>query len=139
MEITRGIRNKNPFNIRYSKHSWLGKVKTNKKDQEFEEFRELDYGLRAGIQLLRGYIARGYDTIYAIVFRFAPPKEYNTFAYAKFIFSTTGIAPDTHIRCNSLEFYKICAAICTYESKFDFSKDLYNHVLTRFRLFGDLV
>lgn len=139
MEVTRGIRNKNPFNIRYSNNSWLGKVRTNKKDKQFEEFRELDYGLRAGVQLLRGYISRGYDTIPSIIKRFAPPTENNTSAYVNYVLDTTGIAPDSHIRCNSLEFYKVCAAVCAYESKFEFSKDLYNHVLTRFHLFGNLV
>ena len=52
MVKTRGIRNKNPFNIKLSHNSWLGKVSNDKNtDRVFEQFYQMDYGLRTGMHL----------------------------------------------------------------------------------------
>ena len=70
---TRGIRNKNPFNIRRSNNSWRGKTALNP-DKEFERFTSMDYGLRAGFLLLRNaYLSKGFNTVELIINRFAPP------------------------------------------------------------------
>ena len=63
MAETRGIRNNNPFNIKRSSSRWLGKVPfKDSSDQVFEQFTDIDYGLRAGFILLRNYIKRGDNT-----------------------------------------------------------------------------
>ena len=54
---TRGIRNNNPFNIKKSPNKWLGK-KSVSSDPVFEQFETMDYGIRAGIVLLRRYVKR---------------------------------------------------------------------------------
>ncbi len=71
---TRGVRNCNPLNIKYSeRNKWQGKVPDReKKDQVFEEFRSMEYGLRAALKLITKYCLEGTDTPRAIVKRWAP-------------------------------------------------------------------
>ena len=134
-KITRGIRNKNPFNIRISENCWLGKVKyCRNTDKAFEQFRHIDYGLRAGIQLLRGYIIRGYDTPRKIINRFAPPSENDTNSYLDFVCGFCDVTSETKISFNSFVFYNLCASICKIESNYDFTFDRYRDVCIRFKL-----
>ena len=134
MVKTRGIRNKNPFNIKLSVNSWLGKVSNAKNtDRVFEQFRELDYGLRAGMQLLRGYIARGFDTPSKIIYRFAPPSENHTSDYLNYVLDSP-LHADDNLSVNSLNFYWLCQRICMYESKYDFRYDDYIRIKQRFRI-----
>lgn len=130
--MTRGIRNNNPFNIKLSYNSWLGKKKKNS-DGMFEQFRSIDYGLRAGMQLLRGYIARGYDTPAKIINRFAPSSENNVVAYLSFVCDGS-LHPDDNLSVNSLNFYNLCAKICMYESKYQFDYDDFVRIRKKFRL-----
>lgn len=134
-KVTRGIRNNNPFNIRYSTNSWLGKVKYSKNtDKVFEQFRDIDYGLRAGILLLRGYIKRGYDTPKLIINRFAPPSENNTVEYIHWLYTYGGLTSDVHITFNSFAFYKLCEAVCMYESGYHLTVEKFCDVCKRFSL-----
>lgn len=77
---TRGVRNNNPLNIKYSKfNNWLGKIYNNKKDFDFEEFVDVIYGFRAGYKILITYRERyNAKTIEDIMYRFSPPNENNT-------------------------------------------------------------
>lgn len=80
----RGIRNNNPLNIRIG-NKWFGEV-DNPTDKEFEQFTSMVYGLRAAFILLRRYIKRyGLNTITAIVSRWAPSSENDTWAYIKVV------------------------------------------------------
>lgn len=80
----RGIRNKNPFNIRKSmNNNWLGKIDGS--DRDFETFNSMVLGLRAGLKLLFTYIDRGDNTIEKIIQRFAPPSENSTNAYIEYV------------------------------------------------------
>ena len=74
LTTTRGVRNCNPLNIKYSeRNKWQGKVPDReKKDQVFEEFRSMEYGLRAALKLITKYCLEGTDTPRAIVRRWAP-------------------------------------------------------------------
>lgn len=134
MVKTRGIRNKNPFNIKLSANSWLGKVSNLKNsDHVFEQFRSLDYGLRAGMQLLRGYISRGYDTPEKIIKRFAPSSENDVQAYLSFVLQSP-LHADDNLSVNSLNFYWLCQRICLYESKYDFQYDEFIRIKLKFRI-----
>lgn len=77
----RGIRNNNPLNIRIgsslTKNPWKGQKLTDLKDKSFCEFTSMEYGARAGIVLLRGYIVKGFDTLEKIVTRWAPASDGN--------------------------------------------------------------
>ena len=72
--MTRGTRNNNPLNIRFSENNkWRGKKwGEDKHDLAFEEFDTMTNGVRAAIRLLRNYIKAGYDTAESIVLRWCP-------------------------------------------------------------------
>ena len=79
--LPRGIRNNNPLNIRLSSNCWLGKV-TPSTDGEFEQFKSVEFGIRAGFIILRTYIRRhGVKYITQLIERFAPASENNVTAY----------------------------------------------------------
>lgn len=89
----RGVRNRNPLNIRYSAaNDWHGKVTNNKKDMQFEEFIDTLYGFRAGILLIIKYI-RTYElnTVEKVVRRWAPPSENNTENYINTVCKMMGV------------------------------------------------
>lgn len=132
-KVTRGVRNNNPFNIIVTGDRWQGQLKPMPNDK-FVRFRSIDYGIRAGINLLRTYIIKGYDTPRKIVFRYAPPSENESSAYLNYVLQEVSTGADDKIRLSSLQFYELCHAICMYESKYDLSMTDYDNVLRRFRI-----
>ncbi len=91
----RGIRNNNPFNIRKG-NTWQGErpVQT---DMSFEEFKSMEYGIRAGLKLMRNQIS-GFNgsrpkcsNLYKLIHTWAPPTENDTFEYIKAVVDMTGI------------------------------------------------
>jgi len=76
-KITRGIRNRNPLNIRISGSRWQGMLpREEQTDGAFIRFIGMDYGFRAAIVLMRNYINRyGCNTIEKIVYRWCPPGD----------------------------------------------------------------
>lgn len=98
----RGIRNNNPLNIRIG-NSWQGKVE-NPTDKTFEQFTQMEYGLRAGFYLLRRYISRYHlNTISDIIKRWAPANENNTENYIKRVSLEVGLSPYEPIRFEDKE------------------------------------
>ncbi|MBQ0057283.1 MAG: hypothetical protein KBT20_06465 [Bacteroidales bacterium] len=88
---SRGIRNDNPLNIRHGKSQWMG-MRERQTDRQFVQFTARVYGYRAAFVLIRGYIAKGKDTIGTIIARWAPSSDgNNTQAYIGFVSRTTGI------------------------------------------------
>lgn len=80
----RGIRNNNPGNIRNSDVTgWKGEVTADaKKDNAFEEFKDMAHGYRALIKLLQNYRRKhGCQTIADFIGRWAPRTENNTSGY----------------------------------------------------------
>lgn len=76
------IRNNNPLNIRYSAgNRWIGQIGYRR---GFCQFDTLEHGWRAALMLLVKYQRSGYDSIYKIIHRWAPPSENNTKAYIRF-------------------------------------------------------
>ena len=102
-DLPRGIRNRNPGNIRVGA-SWFGLA-------EFEEmtdfqraetafcvFSEDKWGLRAMARLLRRYQDHhGLTTVEAMIGRWAPPSENKTAAYAAYVGERIGVAPTARI------------------------------------------
>ena len=72
--MTRGERNNNPLNIKYSeKNKWVGKKYTQKQDKVFEEFKTMAFGIRAALKLISNYCMReNGSTPAAIIRRWAP-------------------------------------------------------------------
>lgn len=93
--LPRGYRNNNPLNIRYStSNTWLGKVYPNT-DGAFEQFSSMQYGYRAALYLIRKYIAAGYNTVGAIIAKWAPETENNTQRYIQRVCNTSGLTSST--------------------------------------------
>lgn len=133
--MTRGIRNRNPFNIVRSANSWMGKVK-HSEDDRFEQFISMEYGVRAGIcNLLNGYIRKGINKVQDIIKRYAPANENNTFAYIDYICQTTPISLETEISIHSLSFYHLCAAICKYESDYILEYQFFVSIVRKYHLY----
>lgn len=93
--LTRGIRNNNPLNIRKG-NNWKGErpIQT---DKAFEEYESMEYGIRAGFYLLRKYMSgysgltQKFNTIELIIRRWAPPTENATRRYIDAVCKETGI------------------------------------------------
>jgi hypothetical protein len=81
MAIPKGLRNKNPTNIRYNKvNAWDGQ--TGQDLTGFAKFESAHFGIRAGAKLLKNYQALyGLNTIEQIINRWAPIVENDTNAY----------------------------------------------------------
>lgn len=90
--MSRGLRNKNPGNIRLTKTIWKGEVKGT--DKDFKTFKDMAHGYRALFALLKEYISKGYNTIDKILNRYAPGNENNTEAYITTVVNKTGIERD---------------------------------------------
>ena len=107
--LSLGYRNNNPVNIRYvdnnkdgkEDNGWKGlEGKVTTVNGDYCVFRDMLYGYRAALVLLRGkgYINGGNDTIRKIITKFAPKKDSNnTAGYIQRVSSYTGIDPDTKI------------------------------------------
>jgi len=86
----------NPLNIRFTTaNHWKGQTSSY---HGFVVFKNTDYGYRAAYVLLCAYIRKGYDTIRAIVSRYAPPSENDTENYIKYVCSETMISPDAKLK-----------------------------------------
>lgn len=122
-KVTRGIRNKNPFNIRKSTNQWKGKIEGT--DKEFETFSEMVYGVRACIKLLETYRNQGYKTIGQIINRFAPPIENDTNSYLSYVVQKSGFTASSEINSPESE-YKVLSAMAKLESGFVLTKKMYD-------------
>lgn len=100
-KLARGIRNNNPGNIRHGSSKWQGMSAT-QGDSAFVQFTAPEYGIRALAVLLRGYFAKGFNTIEKIFPKYAPSSENNTEAYIKQVVKTTGIPRDKPLTATDL-------------------------------------
>lgn len=105
------ITNKNPLNIRFSPmNDWRGQIGSRKGFCQFDTYYN---GCRAAMVLLCNYVRKGYDTIPAIISRWAPASENNTKAYIDTVisglsfewFDTFDVAAALSIRGRSLTTY----------------------------------
>lgn len=129
---TLSCRCNNPFNIRANRVHWKGRVGSYR---GFVKFLTEDYGLRAGVVLLRNYIKKGYDTIPSIIRRYAPETENNTehyIAYVSGVFRSAGLNPFSRIVYRSIGFQLLCSAICAYECGYDFTPASYSRIFKCF-------
>lgn len=136
---TLGIRNNNPFNIRYySENHWLG---LSGRNEGFCVFCDMEYGVRAGIVLLRNYIfyknpIYGYcDTIAKIVNRFAPMVENDCEAYVRYLCSAVNIERNDIIKFPSDEFADLCVAIMFYESQYIVPRGHIYYIINKFKIY----
>lgn len=99
--MSRGLRNRNPGNIRRSGSRFRGEVVPGR-DASFKEFETMAWGYRAMFVLLDGYRRRhALSTIRQFITRYAPPSENFTDGYIRFVARTAGIDADTPIDTRS--------------------------------------
>ena len=107
-QLPRGIRNKNPLNIRKGEN-WMGLVAVST-DKAFCQFISMRWGLRAAVIILKKYITKyKCDTIRKIITRWAPPSENNTVAYVDMVCQRTGYKPDEKFKFTDKT--RLCAII----------------------------
>lgn len=95
--MSRGIRNNNPGNIRHGPSQWQGMSAT-QTDDEYIQFDDPVYGIRAMARLLQNYESRyELDTIRGIISRWAPPSENITSSYIDNVSRIVGALPDQKI------------------------------------------
>lgn len=115
--MTRGLRNNNPGNIRNSSTVWLGEIVPSQ-DKSFKQFKDMAYGYRAMIKLLRNY-SRLYDcrTLSRMIYRWAPPSENHTESYIRSVSDSSKISPDAEVAIhNRDEICRIVAAMSYVEN-----------------------
>lgn len=136
MKVTRGIYNCNPFNIRFAKsNNWKGQIGSDEK--RFCRFESMDYGLRAGVILLRNYIEKNkLRDVSSIIKRFAPHTENNTSAYIRYcsnVLVNQGLST-SDLSFDSLAFDTLCMAICFYESRYFADVEKIQEIKSRFNI-----
>lgn len=96
--LSRGIRNHNPGNLRRGAR-WRGLVeKAQRTDKQFCQFISPEYGIRAMIITLRNYRRiHGLLTLREFISRWAPPVENPTDAYLAAVVHFTGVAADEQV------------------------------------------
>lgn len=91
--MSRGLRNRNPGNIRISKTKYLGEV-TPSQDKAFKQFQTMAWGYRAMFVLLHTYGKNGYRTLRQMINRYAPPVENHTENYIASVSRWAGVFED---------------------------------------------
>ena len=92
--LPRGIRNRNPLNIKKTKSQWLGLV-SSENEKTFCVFKDAAYGFRAAFILLKNYYYFYQKrTIRQIINRWAPSVENNTWSYISSVCKGAKILPD---------------------------------------------
>jgi len=115
MTASRGIRNRNPLNIRRSNDKWQG-LADRQDDKAFFTFASMPYGIRAAARILINYQDRyNIGTVRGHISRWAPAQgdsngaapggEYtqDTTAYIRVVARAVGVHPDDPIDVHSYE------------------------------------
>ena len=113
IELTRGIRNNNPFNIEYNKNNnWLGQ---RGHDSRFCIFDKMEHGVRAGMILLMNYrLKYRLYTPYQIIQRFCPDGVDD---YLENIYDLSYDSLDRDTKIDSLrKFLDLCRSMLIVES-----------------------
>lgn len=124
---TRGIRNNNPLNIRYSEaNNWRGRIASagnqpfgeGKRDKDFEEFISMDYGFLAALNLIGNtYIHRHHlCTPSAIIARWAPASENDTEGYIQTVCRMTGLGGEERLSNHDTKLRELVWAMAHVES-----------------------
>lgn len=117
-QVSRGLRNNNPGNIRKSESSkYLGEVLPSQ-DPAFKQFESMSWGYRAMFVLLYTYQKRYKDrTIRQMISRYAPPCENDTEAYIRAVASRSFVPADSNISADNKEvMVPIVAAMSQVEN-----------------------
>lgn len=116
-DMTRGIRNNNPLNIRRNNTKWQGLAKE-QKDKSFFTFVAPEWGYRAALRTLQNYNrVHRLTSIRQWVNRWAPPVENPTDNYLEFVCAKVGMPADAEPRItNRVIMCNIVAAMSHFEN-----------------------
>lgn len=117
--LPRGFRNNNPGNIRYSAaNDWVGKIPYSQNTdagKEFEQFKELRYGIRAKLVILYNDIKSG-KTITQLISKYAPAFENDTNAYIRTVSTQLGINANIKLELSEENLIGLAKAISLVEN-----------------------
>lgn len=127
-----------PFNIRYThKNNWLGQIGfVETSSGKFAKFISLEFGVRAGIVLLRNYLRRGRTSVVSVLMSFAPNSENDLNAYIEYVsrrFVKLNL-DSTDIKFASPAFNELCSSICKYECGYTLTHECINQIINQFKI-----
>lgn len=136
--LSRGIRNNNPGNLVRTSETWLGKISHAKNtDSRFEQFVDVQHGIRAMLRDLVNDISKGSNTITKLIHQYAPPFENNTISYINAVSKGVGIgANDTIKVVNNALLLKLARAIIDHENGKDGKLITDNHIKGAINILG---
>lgn len=116
-KLPRGIRNKNPGNIRYNGTCWVG-LSLPPSDGEFCVFTEHKYGIRALARIIKVYETKyGINTVAGIIKRWAPANENDTNAYIRSVCHQTGFGSKSKLNLSDTQvMLSLVKAIIRHEN-----------------------
>lgn len=121
---TRGERNNNPLNIRFSP-SFRYEGQIGKDADGFATFKSLLYGVRAAFALLRAYSrVHGIDRVQDIIARFAPPNENATEQYIDDVCRNLHVSRCYVIDYHSEEARSMVKIMARIESRMDLPEEI---------------
>lgn len=115
-QMTRGLRNNNPGNIRYDGTAWEG-LADPPSDGVYDVFADPTYGIRAIGKILTNYVNVDgvLPTVQDLISRWAPPSENNTAAYVSAVANEIGVNAQTVMDLPSV-LPALVAAIIRHEN-----------------------
>jgi hypothetical protein len=121
----RGIRNNNPGNLVITSIKWQGKIPVAQNtDKKFEQFRSIEYGIRAMAMDVLNDINKGKNTLNMLITEYAPPAENDTLAYIKAVSQKTGLKHNEVIKPTPETLAAIIGAKIQVENGKDWNKYL---------------
>jgi hypothetical protein len=115
--LTRGLRNNNPGNLIRTSDAWQGEVPSaESKDDKFEQFYEMQWGLRALLKDLQNKIKGGKNTVQKIISVYAPNTENNTASYINTVCSALGVTASTVLSNNKATVLALAKTIVFVEN-----------------------
>jgi hypothetical protein len=114
----RGIRNNNPGNLVITANNWKGKVPVAQNtDGHFEQFYEVENGIRAMAYDIYGDIKQGTNTLTKLINEYAPASDgNNTNAYIAMVAEKTGLKADASIILSEHVLFEIIKAKISVEN-----------------------
>ncbi len=89
--VTLGIRNNNPGNLRRTSINWNGKIPHElSSDASFEQFYRMEDGVRAMMRDLYNDYKKGKKSVTALISEYAPAFENNTATYIASVIKSIG-------------------------------------------------
>lgn len=130
--LSRGLRNNNPGNIRCGSSRWLG-LSSLQNDSEFCQFDSLMFGVRALLIVLRSYYNKyNCNTIRKVISRYAPSTENNTEKYIKFVCDYLCIPADYEFSLSSCLY--VALPIMVYESGYRVHPDTFKAIIEKYHI-----